>query len=98
LFFSILHCPCFRGYCRTGIQAIPALAHKPDGTGRTEFTIDFRVPAGKAFAAEVYFVFHADKLGFPVRMDAAPAHIVKLPIFSKTVVDDVVMPERLTTV
>jgi hypothetical protein len=49
-------------------------AHKPDGTGRTVFAVDFRVLALETFLAQVNLVFHAAVWRFPVRMVGTPAH------------------------
>ena len=47
---------------------------EPDYAGRTEFTVDLRIPAGQAFITEIDVVFQTEVAGFTIWMIDASSH------------------------
>jgi hypothetical protein len=61
------------------IPTLLALLHEPDRTGRSVFTVNFGIPAGKAILAEVDIVLHTQEIGIDFRVARARTHPIHLP-------------------
>ena len=53
--------------------------NKPDGAGRPEFAVKFRIAAEKTFLAQMHIVLHAQEVAFSVRMTDTFSHICFTP-------------------